>query len=106
MKRMLFGRAGTGVVLALLVLQLIVFWVTLGPLDKMSVFCTGPNGSSMAMMFGVVHLALLVLLGLGAFAVRFHTLRLAYAVLLLVCLSALPIQGHLVSSGALQCDGP
>ena len=72
----------------------------------MSIFCTGPNESWVAVMFGVVHLTLLALLGLGLFAIRFWSLRLPYAALLLACLSALPIQAHLVATGNLHCDVP
>lgn len=105
-RRMLFGRAGVGIVLGLLALQLTVFWLSLGPLDQVSAFCAGPNGKLVATIFGVVHLALLVLLGLGVFAIRLPVLRLPYTILLFTCLSALPVQAHLVSTGALQCDAP
>ena len=102
----LTGSRGLIVVAALLFTQLVVLFLSLGPLVSSSVFCTGPSASSIAGLFGVVHLLFSALLALGALSIRFEVLRLPYAVLLLIGLSALPVQAHLVSTGRLQCDLP
>jgi hypothetical protein len=106
MKVGLTGSRGLIIVAALCVTQLVVLSFSLGPLLSASIFCTGPNASSIAVLFGVIHLCLLALLGIGVLSIRFEILRLPYAVLLLIGLSALPFQAHLVSTGRLQCDFP
>ena len=90
----------------LLVLQLVLLYLSLGPLDTMSVFCAGPGANLFATIIGSVHLAFLVLFIVGLIALRFPALRLAYALFLAVGLCALPVQAHLVSTGQLHCDGP
>lgn len=105
-KGMLWGRAGMAIVAVLLGLQLVLLYLSLGPLDTMSVFCAGPSANLYATIIGSVHLAFLVLFIVGLFALRFPALRLVYALLLAVGLCALPVQAHLVSTGELHCDAP
>lgn len=90
----------------LLALQLVLLYLSLGPLDRMSVFCTGHGANLFASAIGYVHLGFLVLFIVGLFALRFPALRLPYALLLILGLCALPLQAHLVSTGDLQCDAP
>lgn len=100
------GKYGRLVVAALLAVQLSLLWLSFGPLDRASVFCTGPNSSAIAGVFGGLHLLFLGLAILGVVSLRFARLRLLYAVLLLLGVTALPLQAKLVSDGQLRCDGP
>lgn len=100
------GKYGRLIVAVLLALQLSLLWLSLGPLDRVSVFCTGPRSSAIAGVFGGLHLLFLGLGVLGIVSLRFARLRLFYAVLLILGVTALPIQAKLVSDGQLRCDGP
>lgn len=100
------GKFGRLIVAALLVLQLSLLWLSLGPFDRASVFCTGPSSSAVATVFGALHLLFLALLVLGAISLRIARLRLLYALLLLLGIAALPLQANLVASGQLHCDAP
>jgi hypothetical protein len=100
------GRHGRLIVAALLIFQLFLLWLSLGPLDRASVFCTGPSSSALAGVFGGLHLLFLALAVLGVISLRIAQLRLIYAVLLVLGIAALPVQSKLVSEGQLRCDGP
>lgn len=106
MRNVLLGSRGAAVVGAMLAVQLVILFESMGPLISISAFCAGPAANPIASIFGAVHLLLLILLALGVCSFRFTSLRLPYAALLLVALCALPVQAHLVSSGQLQCDLP
>jgi hypothetical protein len=101
-------HSGRGLVFVagLLVLQVIVLMASFGPFLEVSIFCTGPSSSTLAGLFGAVHLLFLGLLFVGALSLRFPSLRMGYAALLLVSLAALPVQASLVSHHRLQCDLP
>jgi hypothetical protein len=100
------GKHGRLVVAALLALQLLLLWLSLGPLYQISAFCTGPSSSAVAGVFGGLHVLFLGLVFLGLFALRFAHVRLIYVVVLLLGAAALPIQAKLVAEGELRCDGP
>jgi hypothetical protein len=99
-------KHGPLVVATLLVIQVLLLWLSLGPLAQVSVFCTGPRSSTIAGLFGALHLLFLALLFLGLLSFRFAALRPLYAALLILALAALPVQAKLVSDGVLSCDGP
>lgn len=100
------ARRGALLIVALLALQLLLLLASFGPLLEVSVFCAGPSSSTVAGLFGAVHLLFLGLLLLGALSFRFTSLRMPYAALLLLGLAALPMQASLVSNGQLKCDPP
>jgi hypothetical protein len=106
MRKASLGRYGPLVIALLLTVQVLVLLASLGPLLKVSIFCTGPRSSVLAGLFGGIHLLFLGLLVLGLLSLRFSSLRLAYAALLVIGLGALPLQAMLVSNGDLQCDLP
>lgn len=101
-----YGRRGPLLIAALLALQLLVLLASFGPLMQVSIFCTGPRSSTLAGLFGAIHLLFLGLLLVGALSLRFSSLRVPYVVLLVLGLGALPMQASLVSSGELKCDLP
>ena len=90
----------------LLAIQALLFWLSLGALDQISIFCTGPRSSAIAGLFGSIHLVFVALACLGVLSLRFTRLRYLYAGLILIGLASLPLQAKLVSAGQLQCDGP
>lgn len=100
------GRRGPLLISGLLALQLLLLLASFGPLLQVSIFCAGPRSSTLAGVFGVVHLLLLGLLIVGALSLRFSSLRLPYAALLVLGLAALPMQASFVSNGQLKCDLP
>lgn len=100
------GRFGRILVAALLATQLLLLWLSLGSLDRISIFCTGPRSSVVGGAFGILHLLFLGLALLGGISLRVAQLRLLYAVLLLMGFAALPLQASLVADGTLRCDGP
>jgi hypothetical protein len=106
MGRAFLGRRGLLLVAALLAVQLGVLVASFGPWLQVSIFCTGPRSSTLAGLFGAVHMLFAGLLLVGALSVRFPSLRLPYAALLVVGLTALPMQASLVSNGQLKCDLP
>jgi hypothetical protein len=85
---------------------LFLLWLSFGPLDRASVFCTGPSSSALAGAFGGLHLLFLGVAVLGVISLRIARLRLLYAVLLMLGIAALPLQAKLVADGQLSCDGP
>jgi hypothetical protein len=87
-------------------LQLVILFLSLGPLLEISAFCSGTAEDQLADIFGGVHLLLLFLLVVGVCSLRFRRLRLTYSALLVITLSALPVQALLVSHGQLHCDLP
>lgn len=103
---LLSGRTGAVSVAALLALQLVLLYLSLGPLDTISAFCAGPGANLSATIIGGVHLAFVALFIVGLLALRFTALQAAYTLLLVVGLCALPVQAHLVSIGELRCDAP
>ena len=101
------GRLGTALVVLLLAAQLVLLSLSLdaGAYAKISIFCTGPAGSRLGLLFGLLHLAILGLLPAGFLALRFAELRLPYIALIAPGLLMLPLQANLVSDGVLFCDG-
>lgn len=106
MRNVLLGSRGSAVVGAMLALQLVILFLSMGPLIRMSAFCAGPAANPIASIFGGVHMLLLILLVVGVCSFRFTRLRLPYVTLLLIALCALSVQAHLVSLGELHCDLP
>jgi hypothetical protein len=100
------GRRGLLFIAALLALQLLLLVASFGPLLQVSIFCTGPRSSTLAGVFGLVHLLFLGLLFMGTLSLRFSSLRVPYAALLILGLAALPLQANFVSNGQLKCDLP
>lgn len=70
-----------------------------------SIFCTGGAGW-LPRVYAALHLGFAGLAVMGAAALRWRGLRLAYAVLLGAGLVVLMFQPALVASGRLVCDGP
>jgi hypothetical protein len=100
------GKYGLHLVVALLAIQALLLWLSLGPLAQISIFCTGPRSSTVAGLFGGLHLLFFALVVLGLLSLRFASLRLLYVLLLVMALATLPVQAKLVSSGELRCDSP
>ena len=93
------------VVVGLLVLQIVIFLLSLGPaLMTISVFCTASRSSSLE-RFGWIHLALAALFFFfGLASLPWARLRWPYVILLLLGLSTLPVQASLVQRGSLYCE--
>jgi len=100
------GKHGRLIVAALLVLQAVLAWLSLGQFDRTSVFCTGPSSSGVATAFGGLHLLFVGVALLGVVSLRVSRLRVLYAVLLLFGVAVLPLQAQLVSKAVLRGDGP
>jgi hypothetical protein len=94
------------VVAALLVLQVVLLWFSLGVYSEISVLCTAPASKGLGLLFGLIHMLFLALLVLGLISFRFTAVRLPYIALLAAALVALPIQATLVNTGQLWCDTP
>ncbi len=92
-------------VIALLVTQVLLFWLSLDAIMAISMFCTVTTGSSPP-IFGFIHLAYLVLFVFGVFSLFWRRARLAYLAAIMVALMALPMQAWLLKNDKLQCDGP
>ena len=102
----LTGQRGIALVASLLLLQVIVFWLSMNIWMQISVFCTGPASSPLSIPFGLLHLLLLVLSLFGLTSLRVARLRLPYIVVLTLALILLGVQALLVANGLLTCDGP
>src|SRR5262245_5399487 len=100
------GSKGVTVVAAFLILQVVLFWLSMGELMQISFFCTGPASSPLGLLFGLIHLLILGLLLLGVVSLPVPDLRLPYVGLLAAALLALPIQASLVQRHHLTCDAP
>lgn len=106
MRIVLSNSRGAAVVGSMLALQVIMLFISMGPLVQMSPFCSGTGIDPLASLFGGLHVLLLILLVIGASSFWFRRLRLPYLALLLIALCALPVQVWLVSRGQLHCDLP
>ena len=93
------------IVLLLLAVQGGLAWMSMGPLSKISVFCTGTRSSSLE-AFGYVHVLFAGLFVLGLISLIWTRMRVVYAALIVASLLALPVQASLVDRGQLHCDGP
>jgi hypothetical protein len=92
------------IVVGLLVMQLVIFGASLGPaLWTVSVFCTAYTSSPLQ-LFGWIHVVFAGLFVFGLASLLWPRLRIPYAILLGVALSALPVQARLVQQGRLYCD--
>jgi len=100
------GRAGAATVAAFLVLQVVLFWLSMDEHMEISIFCAGGATNPLGLFFGLIHLLLFGLLFLGILSFRFSELRLPYIGLLAVSLLALPVQASLVEHHRLSCDAP
>ena len=93
-------------VIFMLVVQVVILLVSLETYYEISIFCTGPESSSLSWTFGLLHFAFIGLLVLGLASLARQAARPFYLILTLVGLSALPVQAVLVHSNVLQCDLP
>jgi len=100
------SNRGSFIIVALIGVQLALLYLSLTSLLQISLFCTGPRSGPDGTIFTAVHYLLLALLVMGIASIHYRKLRLAYALLLLVSLTALPFQARFVETGALQCDLP
>jgi hypothetical protein len=100
------GRAGIASVAALLLLQIVLFWLSMDEFMEISVFCTGGTNNPLGWLFGMIHLLLLGLLFLGLLSLRVPEFRLPYIGLLAAALLTLPAQASLVEHHQLSCDAP
>jgi hypothetical protein len=100
------SRAGTAAVVALLVLQAALFWLSMDQLMQVSIFCTGGASNPLGLLFGLIHLLFLALLFLGLLSLRVSEFRIWYVGLLAAALLALPAQASLVQHHHLSCDAP
>ena len=102
------SKRGAALVAAILILQAGLFLLSMdaGAFVGMSAFCTGPATSALSWVFGLVHLMLLGLFGLGIVSLPVSRARLSYIGLLAASLLMLILQTILVSHGVLTCDLP
>src|SRR6476646_8074935 len=100
------GRAGIASVAALLLLQIVLFWLSMDEFMEISVFCAGGTNNPLGWLFGLIHFLFLGLLFLGLLSFRVSELRLAYVGLLAAALLALPAQASLVERQQLSRDAP
>jgi len=100
------GPRGTAVIGALLAFQFALLIATSTGFMQMSVFCTGGPSSTLATIFGIVHLFFLVLFVVGALSLLIPWVRATYALLFLMTVPMLPLQAWLVAAGKLTCDLP
>ncbi|MEO6386985.1 MAG: hypothetical protein ABIT16_12225 [Croceibacterium sp.] len=108
MARFITNRGGAILISALLLIQFALFLLSLdaGAFLYISAFCTGPAASRLGLLFGSLHLVLVMLFLMGLLSLSFARLRLAYIGLVMISLALLPVQATFVSQGALTCDGP
>lgn len=96
----------TGVAVGiLLVVQVVLFLVSISSFMAISVFCSITTGDAPP-LFEVIHLAYLGLFLFGIASLFWVPGRKFYIAAIIVALLALPIQLWLLDSGYLRCDGP
>lgn len=89
-------------VIALLVAQVILFFLSLSELMAISVFCS-VTGGKMPPIFTVIHLSYLGLFLFGVASLFWSRGRRIYIGAISLALLALPVQAWLLDSGYLQC---
>lgn len=92
-------------VIALLVLQIVLFLISLDAFLAISIFCTVTTGASPP-IFGFIHFAYLGLFFLGIFSLFWRRARLIYLAAISLALLALPVQIWLLDNDRLHCAGP
>ena len=98
------SRRGAVVVAAFLILQIVLFALSMDAFMEMSVFCTAPTSSPWSLPFGFLHLSFVGLFLLGIVSLRVTELRLRYVALIAIALLLLAVQILLVWKGVLRCD--
>lgn len=89
----------------LLVVQVILFLVSVSSFMAISVFCSVTTGGSPP-LFTIIHFIYLGLFLFGVASLFFWRLgRKIYAAAIIIALLALPLQLWLLDSGYLRCDG-
>lgn len=91
-------------VIALLVAQVVLFWLSLDAVMAISMFCAVTTGSSPP-IFGYVHLAYLLLFLVGLASLFWRRARLPYVAAISIALLALPMQVWMLENDKLGCDG-
>jgi hypothetical protein len=89
--------------IVLLVAQVILFFLSLGQLAAISVFCS-VTGGELPPIFTLIHFAYLGLFLFGIAALFWRRCRKIYIVAISVALLALPVQAWLLENGQLQCQ--
>ncbi|HEU4498422.1 MAG TPA: hypothetical protein VFR60_03710 [Sphingomicrobium sp.] len=90
----------------LLIVQVILFLVSVSSFMAISVFCSVTAGRSPP-LFTIIHVTYLGLFLFGVASLFFWRLgRKIYIAAIIVALMALPVQLWLLDSGYLHCDGP
>ena len=92
-------------VIVLLVVQLILFLVSLNAFMSISIFCSLTAGSAPP-FFTILHFAYLGLFLLGIASLFWRPARLIYIAGITIALLALPVQLWLLDSGYLKCGAP
>ena len=98
------GGKGRGIVAAFLVLQVVLFYLSMDELMQISFFCTGPASNPLGLLFGLIHLLFLGLLLFGLLSLGVSEFRVPYIGLLAAALLTLPVQAWLVERQQLTCD--
>ena len=90
----------------LLVVQIVLFAVSVSAFSAISVFCSVTTGGEPP-LFRLVHFTYLGLFLFGVASLFFWPLgRKIYVAPIIIALLALPAQLWLLDSGYLRCDGP
>ncbi|HEY0629881.1 MAG TPA: hypothetical protein VGD23_11195 [Sphingomicrobium sp.] len=90
----------------LLIVQVVLFLVSVSSFMAISVFCSVTAGRAPP-LFTIIHFIYLALFLFGAASLFFWRLgRKIYIAAILVALIALPVQLWLLDSGYLRCNGP
>jgi hypothetical protein len=89
-------------VIGLLVVQVVLFFLSLSELMAISVFCS-VTGGSLPPIFTIVHFTYLGLFLLGIASLFWQRGRKIYIVAISIALLALPLQAWLLDHGQLQC---
>lgn len=88
----------------LLVVQILLFVVSVSSFMAISVFCSVTTGGTPP-FFTAIHLAYLGLFLFGIFSLFWRAGRKIYIALIILALLALPVQLWLLENGHLRCDG-
>ena len=89
----------------LLVVQVILFFISVSSFMAISVFCSVTTGGAPPLIT-IVHFAYLGLFLFGIASLFWRPGRKIYIVAIMIALIALPVQLWLLDSGYLRCDGP
>lgn len=89
----------------LLVIQVVLFLVSVSSLAAISVFCSVTAGDAPP-LFTIIHFAYFGLFLFGIASLFWPPGRKIYLVAIIVALMALPLQLWLLDTGHLRCQGP